>query len=238
LRCIAWTRRRGRVKGTMTRILIGCLSGWQMWRRRQRCMETWWRDVEMHAQGTGALDAVFALGVPEVLRPERQGNCLFLPCPNDYPFLPSRIRWLCRWALDEPLAWDYLFKTDDDVRLDVHRLAAYELANADYCGHAMELYDGWGHDTAGRKIKAKMKLYASGCGYFLSRRAAAIVAERFAAERIEQGAEDLLVGQVLREAGIQLTVDNARFHVLAKAGEEPGPANAWIFSSPAEREPE
>ena len=41
---------------------------------------------------------------------------------------------------------------------------------------------------------------SGGAGYFLSRRAAALVAERL--ETHKTGAEDLLVGQVLRAAGV------------------------------------
>ena len=48
--------------------------------------------------------------------------------------------------------------------------------------------------------------YASGgAGYFLSRKAAAIVAERLAS--YPTGAEDLLVGRVLKDAGIELSID-------------------------------
>jgi hypothetical protein len=48
--------------------------------------------------------------------------------------------------------------------------------------------------------------YASGgAGYFLSRKAAAIVAERLAS--YPTGAEDLLVGRVLHSAGIEFSID-------------------------------
>ena len=45
---------------------------------------------------------------------------------------------------------------------------------------------------------------SGGAGYFLSRRAAAIVAEKLT---MATGAEDLLVGQILRAAGIPLSIE-------------------------------
>lgn len=199
-------------------ILICCLSGWQMWKRRQRCLNGWMGNVP----GFRKLDAVFCMGVPNLVKPERQGCMLFLPCPNAYQHLPQRTRFLCEWALQRD-DWEWLFKTDDDCRLNLSRLVNYPFPpGADYIG--AEWRPGVG--------------YGSGNGYFLSRRAATIIAEHLCDLRHEAGAEDLLVGQILRKAGIPLVVDNERFHVLAGLDERPGPDNNWVYSSPAEREPE
>ena len=46
---------------------------------------------------------------------------MFLPCPNSYQALPQRVRLFCEWALTQP-DWEYVFKTDDDCRLDIDRL--------------------------------------------------------------------------------------------------------------------
>jgi hypothetical protein len=203
----------------MGNLLIGCFTGWQYPVRRRRCLSEWldhpWLCV---APANSGMDAVFCYGVPQLPRPERHGRDLFLPCPNSYQALPQRTTWLCRWALENP-DWDYLFKTDDDVRLDVDRLAGYDCQGADYVG--AEWRDGVG--------------YASGNGYWLSRFAAAIVAERLTAM---DGPEDLLVGCVLREAGIALRIDNEHFRVFASLTDRPGPENVWVYASPKEREPE
>jgi hypothetical protein len=163
------------------------------------------------------IDAVFHFGVPQLAQPERQGRCLFLPTPNAYQFLPQRIRWLCRWAIRQYWEWNYLFLIDDDTRLDVRRLRTYDTAGEDYIGP--EWKPGVG--------------YASGGGHFLSRRASAIVAERMAQT---EGADDRLEGEVLREAGIKLVVDNEHFRVLAGLHDAPGPGNDWVYTTPAVRE--
>ena len=109
------------------------------------------------------------------------------PCPDDYPSLPQRTRWFCRWALAQN-DWDYLFKCDDDTYVSITRLSLYDLAGRDYVGAEWKPGVGYG---------------SGGAGYFLSRKAATAVAER-----LEQpcGAEDALVGQVLRSAGLALSI--------------------------------
>ncbi len=84
----------------------------------------------------------------------------------------------------------YLFKCDDDTYISLPRLMAFDPAGRDYIG--AEWRPGVGYASGG-------------AGYFLSGRAAAIVAERL--ESYPTGAEDLLVGQVLRAAGIELSID-------------------------------
>lgn len=208
----------------MNRILIGVLSAWQYPKRRERCLRTWMADLPKHPEA----DAVFLFGVPQLLRAERQGRCLFLPCPNAYQFLPQRTHAFCKWAIEQP-GWDFLFKTDDDTRLSLPRLTAYDLRGADYVG--TEWKPGVG--------------YASGGGYFLSRRAATIVAESMldwqrpgCFPRPTAPYEDLLVGKVLREAGIPLRTETERFKFFASVNDRPGPQNNWVYCTPGVREPE
>ena len=196
----------------MNRVLVGVFTAWQFQNRRRRVRETWMRDL----QGLAGVDAVFLFGTLQIPTPERAGDMLFLPCPNSYPHLPQRTRLFCQWALTQP-DWDVLVKIDDDCRLSVDRLMAYDMKGADYIG--AEWKPGVG--------------YGSGNGYVLSRRAASVVAEKLANW---EGCEDVLVGQVLREAGIPLTIDNEHFHVLAEPNDAPGPHNNWIYASPTSRD--
>lgn len=168
----------------MSRIIIGALSGWKYHDRRQRCLTTWMRDAdELDVQ------AVFLLGCPMIGQPEPLGlHALACPCPDEYNTLPQRTLAFCRWALGQP-NWDYLFKCDDDTYVSLPRLLAYDLAGRDYIGAEWKPGVGYG---------------SGGGGYFLSRKAAAIVAERLTQKT---GAEDLLVGKMLREAGVAFSIE-------------------------------
>ena len=128
--------------------------------------------------------------------PEELGwHYLALPCPDDYASLPQRTLWFCRWALEEggrgkgEGGWDYLFKCDDDTYVSIPRLLSYDLRGRDYVGAEWRPGVGYG---------------SGGAGYFLSRRAAGLVAERLTQAT---GAEDLLVGQILRAAGIEFSIE-------------------------------
>ncbi len=181
----------------MTRILIGALSGWKYHERRQRCLSTWMADAE-----DMGIRSVFLLGCPTATQPEQIGrHVLVCPCPDDYSSLPQRTCWFCKWALEagsgEPTrcagapagSWDYLFKCDDDTCVSIPRLLAYNLAGRDYVGAEWRPGVGYG---------------SGGAGYFLSRRAAGQVAAHLDKAA---GAEDLLVGHVLRAAGIPLAIE-------------------------------
>ena len=46
------------------------------------------------------VQALFLLGCPTATAPELIGpHSLACPCPDDYPSLPQRTGWFCRWAL-------------------------------------------------------------------------------------------------------------------------------------------
>jgi hypothetical protein len=199
----------------MNKILIGCKSGWQFDGRRERCLNTWMIDIDLFC--STQIDYVFSFGVNNIPAAQKIGHCLFLPCPNEYEYLPKRMRLFCQWAITLEW-WDYLFCTDDDTRICAERLVNYDTHGADYIGPEWKRGVG----------------YASGGGHFLSRRAAEVVAERL----IENvGHDDLLVGRHLAESGIKLTVDNERFRVLMPLDAEPGHDNNWVYSTPAKREP-
>jgi hypothetical protein len=187
-----------------TKIVIGALSGLQHDARRRRCRETWLADSRRLG-----VNAVFLIGAKEYTSsPFCLGDLLLLPCPNDYPSLPQRTRWFCRWALEQN-EWDYLFKCDDDTYVSIERLKEYDFNGRDYIG---------GEWTAGVG-------YASGgAGYFLSRRAAGIVAETLTAEL---GDEDVLVGRAMEAAGIKFYSDD-RFVGYGNYDKRPRACNSTI----------
>lgn len=186
----------------MSRILIGALSGWKYHDRRKRCLDTWMADAD-----EVDVRAVFMLGCQYSVESEQIGlHALALPCPDDYPSLPQRTMWFCRWALAQP-GWDYIFKCDDDTYVSLPRLLAYDLAGRDYVGVE------WKPGVA----------YASGgAGYFLSRRAAEIVEQRLA--NVATGAEDQEVGKVLRQASVAFSIE-PRLIVWGDMARRPAPGN-------------
>jgi hypothetical protein len=150
-----------------------------------------------------AVDAVFLLGVEEVTAPgfhsatipERHGDELWLPCPDAYATLPQRTRWCCQWALsgDCGFDFDYILKADDDTFIHIPRLMEYaDRLSVD------------GIDYAGAEWKPRVGYGSGGGGYLLSKKAASIVAERMSQKT---GCEDLIVGQILRAAGIKLEIE-------------------------------
>jgi hypothetical protein len=190
----------------MAKYLIGLLSAWKYADRRALCRATW--VPRLRALGH---DVVFLLGQPDIPAPERHGDLLILPCPGDYPTLPQRTRWFCRWALaalQRGDDWTHLAKADDDTCVCAERLSAYEPIGP-YVGN--EWKPGVG--------------YGSGGGmYLLDRPAAAIAAEKLTQPT---GAEDLLVGQVLRQNGIRLEIDQ-RFVPFGNSERRPKPTNDLI----------
>jgi hypothetical protein len=187
----------------MNTIVIGALNAKQHSDRLARCRETWAKDAY-----EAGIDVVFLYGTDSEMPARRVGDSLCFPVPNDYAALPRRTRAFCEWALAQP-GWEYLFKCDSDTYVSIPRLAAYELAGRDYIGAEWKLGVGYG---------------SGGAGYFLSRRAAGVVAARLTQRT---GAEDLLVGQVLREAGIPLSIES-RFVPWGSMEHRPARSNNLI----------
>ena len=187
----------------MSKILIGALSCRAYEQRRQRCLKTW--VPEALERG---INVVFLIG-GETDKAYREGQNLYLPCPDDYPSLPQKVRLFYLWAL-ENCEFDYIFKCDDDTYLRADRLAAFDTQHQDYIG--AEWTPGVGYASGG-------------AGYWLSRRAAAIAVAGL--EASPQGAEDVLVGQCLRQAGIPFYCDS-RFVAFGNEVLRPTPENAIV----------
>lgn len=194
------SERRLYVRRAIRNLLVGALSGLQHGERRNNCRSTWMADIRRHP----GMDAVFLLG-SEVVASQRAGDELHLPCENAYETLPQRTRWFCKWAI-ENTDCEYVFKCDDDTCIAIDRLAAFDPRGRDYIGRDL---GGWA---------------SGGAGYFLSRRAAQIVAEEMTAET---GAEDCCVADVLRHHGITIS-DDKRLLPWPGSGTFPSATNATI----------
>jgi hypothetical protein len=193
------------------RILIGALSAASYDDRRQNCLDTW-----MVTAAEVGIDAVFLLGDPGLSEPKREERNLWLPVPDEYQDLPQKTQAFCVWAISRP-DWDYLFKCDDDTAISIRRLLAYPTNGADYIG---------------AKWKPSVTYASGGAGYLLSREAARIVSEGL---RRTRGPEDLFVGEVLLEAGLDLRTE-PKFIPWGKMHHRPAAGNGYITAHAVGRE--
>jgi hypothetical protein len=163
-------------------IAVGVVTCAQNWNRRVTCSRTWVPRVRAHA-GT---QLVFVNGEPDLERPYRlDHDTLICRCGDDYDSLTRKTQLLARWMLDDTTC-DYLFKCDDDTYVHSSNFAEFEPNGHDYIGcHAGGSYA------------------SGGGGYFLSRRAAELVAEA----ELDDTAEDRAVGNLLGRHGIELRAD-------------------------------
>ena len=171
--------------------------------------ETWVRDA------AGVIDVRFFYG---------SGNAQLAPpdtvyltdvC-DSYMGRPSKIRGMCRWAL--AAGYDWALKTDDDVYIDILRLLNVVPTREDYVGRPVEFRD---------RITGKVTVkFASGFGYWLSRRAMQVIADA----PDFTGLEDRWVAEQLFAAGITLTADSERY-VACYPGIEP----SVVWKLPATR---
>lgn len=164
------------------RRVIGVLSCDAHRDRRQACEETWVPQIERPDT-----IVVFLLGVPNLaVESKHSGRTLELRCGDAYADLPEKTRRFAAWAL-QTYRFDHLFKCDDDTYINAASFHAFDVRSADYLGAPMT------------------PSYASGgCGYFLSARAAAVVAPG----PLEHWAEDRAVGERLLANNIDLVPDN------------------------------
>jgi hypothetical protein len=171
-------------------VLIGILSATGNETRRRLCCSTWLPAVER-----AGCRAWFLRGQDAVQEP----GTLAFDVPEGGEYLSLKTQAFCRWALKLP-TWDYLYKCDDDTLIHPSRFAAYLPSLQD--------------DYVGGKWRPQSDYASGGAGYFLSRRAAEIIAH---ATWPAVWAEDSLVGETLAAAGIRLTPD-ARFVAAARPG--------------------
>jgi hypothetical protein len=215
------------------KIIVGALQAVDHFARLVLCRETWIADATRLG-----VDCVFLIGAGAdraIDRPIRSGDLLLLPCPNEYRTLPQRTRWFCRWALEggegwgagDGARWNYLFKCDSDTYVSVPRLVACcerLAAGPASPGAVGSRLSPAPSDYIGAEWKPGVGYASGGGGYLLSRKAAAIVAQKLDPPT---GAEDLLVGQVLRHNGIRFEIDR-RFAPFGSMEQRPRPDNDLI----------
>lgn len=199
----------------MTNVLIGVFTGNgpKYEARRQMCRETWFPRLRGCAPR-------FVMSCQEpCIGEDPHHDVLHVVCQSGWDYLPQKTRAFMECALRQ-LNWTHVVKLDDDSFVHPERFRAFtETLTADYIGFDVGTWQNTFHHT-------KHQPYASGgAGYALSRRAAAIIAEKLT-DKV--GHEDVLVGKYLADAGIHLTHD-PRFCPWPPIG-IPAKGNAFISS--------
>ena len=211
-----------------SKIIIGVLStinpSYQ--NRRERCLATWLPVLE-----SAGIEVIFLVGIgtnSEFAEPilvetgdhGRIGTELQIPCADDYDSLPQKTAVFCQWALKNR-EFNHLFKCDDDTYIVPRRLIKYDLTGIQYLGYEWET----GESKIGSTGERVTFSYASGgAGYFLDKEAAKVIAD---AMEETSGIEDMLVGEYLHRAGIQLLAE-PNLVAYSSSSHRPNPSNNHI----------
>lgn len=142
--------------------------------RRAACRETWLKSSSVDYR-------LFYGRDPSVTQPDE----ISLACDDDYDGLSTKMRLMCRWALNQN--YTHLFRVDTDAYVYTDRLLASGFEAHDYSGYTIDYPRHLAHAR-----------YASGAGFTLSERAMTIVADA----QPEHPADDLWVGRILHRHGI------------------------------------
>ena len=164
------------------KIIVGVLTPAEMTQRRLACSSTWVRRLNASPN----VRVVFLVGA-NAEKARLDGDDLRLPCGDDYYSLVHKTKEFCRWALTQ--AFDYLFKCDDDTFVVADRFLEFDPAGRDYIG-----VDPVDHINP--------RFASGGAGYWLSRRAAEVVADMDVERTISEAsinAEDYCVYWVLKD---------------------------------------
>lgn len=159
------------------------------YRERANAQRATWAQ---HANACG-YDLKFFLGTPP--NGERPGpDEIFLDVGDGYHSMPAKVQAMCVWAAAQ--GYPYVFKTDDDVYVNMNVLKTCQHEPHDYVGRFRGSSGGYPAD------------YASGYGYWLSNLGMRIIAN---AQLTEDWAEDRWVGNVMCNAGIQGRTDDKHY---------------------------
>ena len=145
----------------------------------QACRETWVRDFLPFKN----VDVRFFFGKPAEGYPRQPlPDEVFVDVPDGYGALPQKTVAACRWMVEQ--GYEFMYKCDTDTWVFAERLLIEMMENAfDYAGYL------------------HANVCSGGPGYFLSRRAADIVAHQGGSNG-EVWAEDVWVSRVLARNGI------------------------------------
>ena len=175
-------------------IVIKCCHKYQV--RAQACRDTWLADLP---PGT---DYKFFYGRgPGEPKPDE----VFLDVDDHYFALPAKSQAICKWGAERD--YDYIFFCDDDTYVVVDRLLVAVPVGKDYVGRLRGPSGNWPAP------------YCSGFAYWLSKRAASIVAET---TLYLDPVDDRMIGNMLMKHNVRANFD-PRFVVSQDLGARKDP---------------
>lgn len=185
--------------------LLVCITTCERNHDRVRAIRETWL-AQPVPEGVAAL---FVYGDGMDPAPAVVGSALTLPVRDAYECLPEKTRALFRWAL-EVSAFEHILKCDDDSYVHLDVLANLELDGVDYAGRLTPPVPGvvetWHYGKcSSRDAEVPFRgpfpdLFAEGFGYFVSRRAASVVAAASDLSLRQHVLEDVFVGWCLAHA--------------------------------------
>ena len=151
-------------------------------------------------------------------------NIIQLPCPDNYEGLVFKVYEAIKWV-DQNLDFEYILKSDDDIVFDPKSiLKLYNKVvdqSIDYAGSFKRpppsswsyLHRGCCDDPILNSIPvlAPQEQYASGGGYFLSKRAVKAYLDHFSLMRKDLIFEDGFMGACLKNCPVADTIRQGRW---------------------------
>jgi Galactosyltransferase len=171
----------------MNKIIIGMVSCVAYADRRQAC-ELFWAKNLRESHGITVMHIVADIKQEEDFKLIDQ-NILSVKCSDGYGYLPYKTAMFYKWV-NENREFDYILKCDDDTYFfEKNLLEEFNNLSKDYYGFKMQ------------------DEYASGCAYFLSRKAVNLIVNNLD-QFLTQGFEDKMFGEFLFTQGINVCIFN------------------------------
>lgn len=122
----------------------------------------------------------YFIGDPSLTSPLEKDEIVYLPCKDEYEFLPIKVLLMLDW-IQENKKFDYVFKTDDDIIFNFEKLKElYDFVSTNNIKYAGHFISGGSYFSSyhANKCESEIKQYSifveacqycAGGGYFLSK---------------------------------------------------------------------
>lgn len=200
-------------RGKLAILVISCKKNRH---KQQAIRDTWGKDARL-----ANIDICFIEGHPEQERAILVDDRLIVPAPDIYEYLSHKV-WHAVGAALQIFDADHFLKIDDDCLLNVPALLEFAYERYDYIGSDINLgsrtaFD-WHHVAVANKqlaelifeIDPEQTWYDGQGGYFLSRRAANLLAQTSIGD-YQHMLEDYATGRLMTDKGLEASRLNSKF---------------------------